>query len=454
MDLPENIKTSEILDNVIGGIFITDSDGIIKYFNRGAENITGFSSSEISGKPCTVLGFSSCSGCADIKNECSVRKIKEKRNIKCTFRKKDGSTATILRNVKCLKTEDGATAGTIESLTDISELICARRELEKYKNAGNAKNGYAGLVGKSHAMQEVYDLIEEVSNTQSTVLILGESGTGKEVAADAIHNNSPRKNGPFVKVNCSALSESLLESELFGHVKGAFTGATSDKAGRFEIADHGTLFLDEIGDISMLIQLKLLRVLQEKEYEPVGSSRTRKTDVRVIAATHRNLKYLVNEGKFRQDLYYRLNIIQINIPPLRKRREDIPLLLTHFIEKFRKITGKEIAGVNEEAMALLLDYEWPGNIRELENAVEHAFIRSKTKEIEPFSLPQDLRKASYFRIHQPSSQFESYSPPPSITREILEEGLRKTVNKTELAKKLGVSRTTLWKKLKQFGITA
>jgi len=316
--------------------------------------------------------------------------------------------------------------------------------------------GLEGLVGKSPQMLKIYDLIETVSQTDTTVLINGESGTGKELVANAIHLRSLRKNGPFIKVNCAALPETLLESELFGHEKGAFTGAIKQRKGRFEMADGGTLFLDEIGDISPVVQVKLLRVLQEKKFERVGGNETLSVDVRLICATQKDLKEEIRKGTFREDLYYRLNVVPVNLPPLRERREDILLLADHFMDKFSKKMGKEIAGLSEDAKTLLLRYPFPGNIRELENMLERAIALIKGKIIQAEDLPDEV-------CGQPSSiqdvckRIGGAKPLASATKLFEKEYIQNVLEKTrgkkgQAADTLGISRKTLWEKIKELEI--
>jgi len=277
------------------------------------------------------------------------------------------------------------------------------------------------------------------------VLIVGESGTGKELFAHAIHKLSRRKDGPLIKVNCSALPETLLESELFGYVKGAFTDAKKDKPGRFKLAEGGTIFLDEIGDVSVAVQVKLLRVIEQKEFEPLGATYTEKVDVRIIAATNRDLEEMVKDGRFREDLYYRLNVMKVELPPLRERRDDIPLLVEHFIQKYNKKMGKEIEGVSEEAMRLLLNHTYPGNVRELENILEHAFILCKGRIILPEHLPH------YLHAKAPSLPAASLR---EWEREMIKEALRRSGgNITSAARELGIHRTTLWRKMKKYHLT-
>jgi transcriptional regulator with PAS, ATPase and Fis domain len=295
-------------------------------------------------------------------------------------------------------------------------------------------------------MQEIYSLIELLSNVETTVLITGESGTGKELIAEALHYKGNRCLNPIVKVNCSALSENLLESELFGHIRGSFTGAIKDKTGRFQIADKGTIFLDEIADISPKIQIKLLRVLQEKEFERVGDSTTIKVDVRVITATNQDLSKKVKRGEFREDLYYRLNVMRIPIPPLRERRDDIPFLIEHFIKKFNNKFNKKIKTISADVEKLFMEYSWPGNVRELEHTIEHGFILCKQSAITPEHLPFELKTIAI----QPSlSHNNGEIDDPQIILQALE---RTDWNKAKAAQLLGISRRTIYRKIKEYNI--
>jgi len=348
----------------------------------------------------------------------------------------------------------------MDELLLIIKRILRIRELEEenrsLRKKVEEKFGLEGLVGKSPQMIKIYDLIETVSQTDTTVLVYGESGTGKEMVANAIHFRSPRKGRPFIKVNCAALPESLLESELFGHEKGAFTGAFKQRKGRFEMADGGTLFLDEIGDISPGVQVKLLRVLQERQFERVGGNETLSVDVRLICATQKDLKEEIRKGTFREDLYYRLNVVPVNLPPLRERREDILLLADHFMDKFSKKMGKEITGLSEDAHTLLLRYPFPGNIRELENMLERAIALIKGKIIQAEDLPEEV-------CGQPSSIQDVYKrirgskPLASATKLFEKEYIQTILEKTkgkkgQAAEILGISRKTLWEKIKELEI--
>jgi transcriptional regulator with GAF, ATPase, and Fis domain len=320
-------------------------------------------------------------------------------------------------------------------------------------------------------MREVFGLIEMAAASPVTVLVQGETGTGKELVAKAIHYQSARRDGPLVSVNCSALTESLLESELFGHVRGAFTGAVGDRPGRFELASGGSLFLDEVGEIPPLVQVKLLRVLQERTIERVGESRPRNVDVRLIAATHRDLRTLVREGAFREDLFYRLKVFPIQLPPLRERKEDIPLLVARFIERFRETTGKRVSGLSPDATRIVMDYCWPGNVRELENAIEHAFVTCPGGAIGPFDLPIEIRRVELKRqlcgdasgapTPGPSAQENAPAREPAsvvrrkrpVTRQELLEALEASGwNKAEAGRRLGITRTSVWRRMKALDI--
>lgn len=321
----------------------------------------------------------------------------------------------------------------------VKENIILRKELSR-------RYQFQDIIGKSAKMQEVFELIKTVAPTKSTVLIQGESGTGKEMVARAIHEASSRNDGPFVALACGALPETLLESELFGHEKGAFTGAASQKKGKIEIADGGTLFLDEIGDISSKSQVDLLRFLQEKDFRRLGGTETIKVDVRIIAATKQDLKKLVDEGKFRDDLFYRLNVITLTVPPLRERGEDIPLLVSHFLEKFNIETGKKIEKITEGALNIIMDYNWPGNVRELENTIEHSVVVTEENVIFPEALPDFLKKRGAIRISQNKSLQE-------IERQHIVNVLKENKgNISRTAEILGINRVTLYRKIKEYNI--
>ena len=326
------------------------------------------------------------------------------------------------------------------------ENILLHEELEERYKLGN-------LIGKSKRMQEIYQLIKTVAQGESTALIMGETGTGKELVAHAIHHNSPRNNKPFVRVNCAVLPETLLESELFGHEKGAFTGAVDRRIGRFELADGGTLFLDDVDDMNPAIQVKLLRVLQEKEFERVGGTSTVSADVRIIAASKGRLEDKIKEGKFREDLYYRLNVIPIQLPLLRERKEDIPLLVNHFLEKYGRKTNRLIKKVSSEAMALLMEYPWPGNVRELENTMERIVALSRKDEVIPSDLPFPIMGTKKYK-GIPAARLKPVEEILKETeRDYIEATWRETGGqKKKAAKILGISRKTLWEKIRNYGL--
>jgi two-component system response regulator HydG len=356
-------------------------------------------------------------------------------------------------------------AGAFEYLTkplDIDELkILIEKALEIYhlraenialKERLGDRFNFSKIIGRSPKMKEVFDTLSLVAPTDATVLILGESGTGKELVANSIHHNSPRASQPFIKVSCAALPETLLEGELFGHEKGAFTGAIARREGRFQLAHRGTIFLDEVGEMSVTTQTKLLRVLQEKEFEPLGSTRTIKTDVRVIAASNKDLEREVKEGRFREDLFYRLNVVPVSLPPLRERKEDIPALAAHFFAVYREKNRKELKDISGKAMDLLIRYDWPGNIRELENCLERAVILARGEIIAPADLPPTIQALSKDR------EIQGLNLPSGISLQEVERALiLKTLedtggNRSRAAEILGINRRTLQNKLKEYGI--
>jgi PAS domain S-box-containing protein len=436
----EQSLTKDILDSIGEGLFTVNKDFKINYFNSAAARLTGYSKDEALGRFCKHLFKSN--RCF---NNCPIANVLESgKNIyevESQIRCKDGSSIPIKLNASVLRVNGSEPVGGVISFRDISELEIIRK-------SHATKNQYRGIIGHSKNMQEIFELIEEISDSDATILIQGLSGTGKEIIANAIQASSLRNNKPFIKVNCSVFSPQLLASELFGHVQGAFTGAIKDRPGRFEMADAGTLFLDEVGEMPLQMQLQLLRVLQEGTFERVGESVTRQVDVRVIAATNKNLQKSIKDGSFRDDLFYRLNVIPVQVPPLHIRTEDIPYLVKHFIHKFSIIYKKEIDDIEDQALELLINYSWPGNIRELENAIEYAFARSRdNKIIQTCKLPQQIREGI------PCSETQS----TKIRGNNQDLKLKKLIqkhqwNKTKIAQELGIGRTTLWRKLKKYNL--
>ena len=388
--------------------------------------------------------------------DCGIFQHGSVDGIECHLRHKDGYSVPVLKNARLVKNNDGESIGVVETVTDLTELKQTKEQVEEIGRKLGEVHRLDRIIGKSHVMQQVFEAVKAAAASEATISIQGESGTGKELVAGAIHYMSNRVTKPLVTVNCSALSETLLESELFGHVKGAYTGAIKDRIGRFEEADGGTIFLDEIGEISPYIQVKLLRVLQEKEVERVGESKRRKIDIRIITATNKDLYDLVRKGSFREDLYYRLKVFPVHVPPLRERKEDIPLLTSHFVARQNKKTGKSIRDLSTAAMQILMDYNWPGNVRELENAIEHAFVLCNSDQIDTFDLPVEIRKSQF--SPPPSSwtpaQRTFARPGKQLTEEALRDLLEQSDwNKAEVARRLGVSRTAVWKYMKKWNIS-
>jgi PAS domain S-box-containing protein len=449
--VPLQLSSLETICNTMAdGLFTVDLDGTITFWNKGAERITGYTADDVIGKNCDILEGDNCLGtaCVDGIRSCGLFEKGEVKNNECTIRTKCGRFVTLLKNARVIKDEEGKIIGGVENLTDVTNLKRAEEEVRLLRRELKERYEFAGIVGKDAHMQDVYDLIEDVAQTTASVLVLGESGTGKELVAQAIHFKSDRADGPFVKVNCSALSENLLESELFGHVRGAFTGAIRDKIGRFELADGGTLFLDEVGDISPGVQVKLLRALQEKVIERVGDISPITVDVRIIAATHHDLKKLIRKALFREDLYYRLNVVSISLPPLRDRRDDIILLAEHFLRKFNQRMGNQVKEICPEALRLLMSYQWPGNVRELENAIEHAFVLVKGNVLTANLLPAEIRSKAAPTENSGSSR-ATY-----VTKEALRTALVKAGwNKAKAARILGVTRTTVWRNIKKYDLS-
>ena len=430
----KNIR-DDILDSIGEGLLTVDKNFKVNFFNRAAEQITGYNRDEVLGQFCKYVF--KCEMC---ETKCPIGIILETGNSLYDFRSsieiKDGSRKPVKLNAAILKNEDKDPVGGVISFRDLSELEALKKDL-------SSTSSFYGIIGHGKAMQEIFKLIQEISNSDTTVLIQGESGTGKEMIANAIQATSRRKAEAFVKVNCSVFPENLLASELFGHIKGSFTDALKDRPGRFEIANKGTIFLDEIAEMPLQTQVQLLRVLQEGTFERVGESITRKTDVRVIAATNLNVNEAIKKGKLREDLFYRLNVIPILIPPLRERAEDIPYLANHFISDYAQLYKKEIKDISDEALQLSINYSWPGNVRELENLIEYAVVRAKTNTIEIENFPINI---SITNETKKKSVQEFKRENPSKLVQLLE---KHKWNKTKVAEELGIGRTTLWRRLKK-----
>jgi PAS domain S-box-containing protein len=435
-------STEAILESISDGVFTVDGDWRITSFNRAAEEITGISREDAIGKPCPeVFRSSMCEA------ECALRRtLKTGKPVigrSCFIIDADGNRIPISVSTAVLRDAGGRIAGGAETFRDLRELEALRNELEGKSRIGD-------LASHSPLMRKVFEVLPAIAASPSTVLLLGETGTGKELVARTIHSLSPRREKPFVAVNCGALPDTLLESELFGYKAGAFTGAAKDKPGRFALALGGTLFLDEIGEVSPALQVRLLRVLQERVYEPLGSTRSETADVRVIVATNRDLSARVREGHFREDLYYRVNVVRVELPPLRRRMEDIPLLAAQFVERFNRLQGRAVSGISPEALSLLMAHSWPGNVRELENAVERAFIMCPKGLIGIEHLPEELTTYSV------SATAVSGSRPAHDLLDIqsIRAALtRNGYNRLAAAKELGIHKTTLFRKMKKLAIS-
>ena len=431
---------------------VVDADGMIVAVNQATEKITGFTRAELIGSTCTILNCDNCSARQEPGRgfTCDLFETKQIERRRCTITRKDGTVLHIMKNASTLIGSDGKVNGGVETLTDLTEIVSRDRKIERLSSILKGKDLFHGIIGKSRVMQDVFDLITDAAVSDAPIIIYGESGTGKELVAAAIHTLGNRKKGPFVKVNCAALTESLLESELFGHVKGAFTGADKTRKGRFESAHEGDIFLDEIGDISPAMQVKILRALQEKEFERVGDSSPIKVDVRIVSATHRNLEEMIDRGEFREDLFYRLNVIPLRLPSLRERREDLPLLVEHFLEENRLKTGKNIQGISHRAMEALLSHRWPGNIRELVNALEYAFVVCRGDSIDLSHLPETVTAV---RPAEKRAAPLLKKRPQGESDRVLEALKQAEGKKSEAARLLGISRQALWKKMKKLGIS-
>ncbi len=432
-------RLEAIFRSVNEGLITVDPEMRIIEINQAAQEICGLAAGLKIGQSFTAIRDYCDNTCRDVFQEVLSKKTSIKEfNIECC--RKDQVLKNLILSSSPLINDLGEHIGAILVIRDITRLRDLERQLID-------RHQYHNIIGKNKKMQEIYRLLDDLADIETTVLISGENGTGKEVIAKALHYSGNRALKPFVTVNCSALAENLLESELFGHIKGAFTGAVKDREGRFRTADRGTILLDEIGDISPRIQLNLLRVLQEKEFEPVGSSKTIKVDVRLIASTNRDLKALVDKGEFREDLYYRLKVIEINIPPLRERLDDLPMLVDHFRKKFNAAFKKQIISLDENVLKVLMNYHWPGNIRELEHAIERAFILCHGQTILLEHLPPEILKSGKNQGNKPVMKAPNDSSELSAV-------LQKTDwNISKAARLMGISRSTLYRKIGQFKLS-
>lgn len=432
-------QTETILDSIADGVFTVDLDWRITSFNRAAEEITGVSASDAIGRPCCeVFRANVCESTCVLKFTMETRKPIVNKPV--AILRADGREIPISVSTALLKNASGHTIGGVETFRDLSLVETLRKEIGRQYR-------FQDIVSKSPAMLDLFAILPEVARSESTVLIQGESGTGKELLSRAVHSLSSRAAGPFVAINCGALPDTLLESELFGHVAGAFTDARKNRAGRFAQAEGGTLFLDEIGDVSPALQVRLLRVLEERTYEPLGSSKTVTANVRIVAASNRDLAQLVAEGSFRKDLYYRINVVKLELPTLARRKEDIPLLAEHFIARLNKLRNKNILGLSHEALAVFMRHNWPGNIRELENVIEYAFILCRGGLIQPAFLPEYLH--AHACVLPDSGGLSLRDNEARAIRDALD---RNQWRRMATARELGIDKNTLRRKMKRLNI--
>lgn len=441
--LPQE-STQIVLESISDGVFTVDHEWRVTSFNRAAEQITGIPRGEAIGRRCCeVFRASMC------ETECALRRTMDSGkpviNKSAFIVDANGRRIPISVSTALLRNTHGEVMGGVETFRDLSLVEELRKEIEQ-------RYEVCDIVSRSPLMRKLFDIVPQVALSEATVVIEGETGTGKELLARALHSMSPRNKKPFVAINCGALPDTLLESELFGYKAGAFTGADNDKPGRFAGAEGGTLFLDEIGDISPALQVRLLRVLQEKTYEPLGGTTSVKTNARIITASNKNLAELVAKGTFRQDLFYRIHVVRLELPPLRKRKEDIPLLAEHFIHRFNQTHGRHIEGISHDAMAILMAHEYPGNIRELENIIEHAFVICPDSTICPRCLPEFLVQEHGAVLPHPTHGFDSMVK-AAEAQAILDALERCGGNRNETAKALGMHKSTLFRKIKALGLS-
>lgn len=452
-DQKTRCEEAMLLDCIGDGVVTIGLDMTIRYINRAMRELLGYKEDELLGRPlgCHLLVQGTICSTQDCILERAIRNREKVRNFETTIQNKDGRKIPVSLNTDLLRDAAGNFTGIVEIYRDLSQINELKAKLERQGNIG----ARGLIVTRSKSLEGILDLLPQVANSKATVLIEGESGTGKELIARQIHRLSPRRDQPFVAVNCAALAEGVLESELFGHVKGAFTGAITDRMGRFEMANRGTIFLDEIAEITPMAQAKLLRVLQESEFERVGGNKTIKVDVRVVAATNKNLAMTVEEGRFRGDLYYRLNVFPIRVPPLRDRKEDVLPLIEHSIARLNRTMGKNVRDLDGPALKLLEAHRYPGNVRELENILEHAFIRCPDHTIRLEHLPEHLLAESYHNSQEPGT---GKPGGPTSLAALEQRAIVQALEQTEwdyrlACKNLGMSRSTLLRRLKTYNLS-
>ncbi len=438
--IPDHV-TEIILESISDGVFTVDHEWHITSFNRASEKITGIPREHALGKYCwEILRSNMC------EKDCALRRtMKQGKSFIDTstcILTEAGEPIPVVVSTSLLKDTDGRIIGGVETFRDMSLVEELRKELEARFQVGD-------IISRNPAMHKIFRILPQVAESDSTVLIQGETGTGKELLARATHDLSQRRKKPFIAVNCGAFPDTLLESELFGYKKGAFTNATKDKPGYFATAEGGTILLDEIGDLSAAFQVRLLRVLQDRTYQPLGATELVRANVRMIAATNRDLAELVKKGVFRQDLFYRINVVRLDLPPLRERKEDIPMLVKHFVGRLNRLRGKSVSGISQEALSLLMFHDYPGNIRELENILEHAFVLCPEGQIEVHCLPEHLSTSI---PRPPASRRMDTALQSAEARAIMEALEHNQFNRLSAARELGIHKSTLFRKMKALGL--
>ncbi|MBU0517803.1 sigma 54-interacting transcriptional regulator [bacterium] len=436
-----------ILSSIADGVFTVNKERVVTSFNPAAERITGVPSTKAVGKKCYEVFHSNI--CED---NCLLERTlltgEESIYIPVRILNSSGRRIPISISTAVLRDDDGEVLGAVETFRDLSAIEVLRKELER-------SYSFEDIISKAPAMKKLFAILPDIAESESTVLIQGPSGSGKELFARAVHNLSPRKGKPYIVINCGTLPATLFESELFGYIKGAFTDAKKDKPGKISLAEGGTVFFDEIGDLPLQTQVKLLRLLQHHEYEPVGGLASIKANIRVVSATNRDLKRLVNKGRFREDLYFRLAVIRFDLPSLKDRREDVPYLIDHFIRHFNAKKGKNLLGVSPRAMETLMRHDYPGNVRELENVIEYGYAVCRGRILEFQHLPQELQAATQSVEAAPEGSISLHPAKRLLDEEAqIRAALeRHNGNRSAISRELNIDRTTLWRKMRRYGIT-
>jgi two-component system, NtrC family, response regulator HydG len=447
-----------IVDSMHDGLFLVDPTGTIIRVNEALLHLTGYFREELEGQPCTILG---CDRCAQQRQDggrhwCQLFAEGGRVRQHCHIFTRDGSCLKVLKSSRLVHDDAGDVVASVENVTDISELLAAEQRIVQLESRLDEGRDFCGMVGDSPPMRALYDLVDKAAQSDAAVIIHGESGTGKELVAHAIHQLGPRRDRPFVQINCAAFNESLLDSELFGHVRGAFTGAHRHRVGRFEDARDGDLFLDEVGDIPLPTQVKLLRVLETRRFERVGDNRSLPMDARLISATNQDLEQLIAAGRFRRDFFYRINVIPVRVPPLRDRREDIPRLIDHFVHRLGERTGRDIPGVTPEALAAVMQHDWPGNVRELRSVLEYAFVVCPQGPIDRSHLPDLGTGGAGPPRGEGSARDDALNDLSEAERtqraELIAALDAHGGNKSAAARTVGVTRATVLNRMRKYGL--